>query len=355
MTKSEAERKKLDFILNLKVNSNDYRIPSSRTFAHAVKHYREIFAPRMLRESTFSVADGHLKCHLEADWNDIPVEHIDIDAVNEWIWKKRQGGLSWVTIKNILRTMQRVLSCSSKEKKPPFSQEALAIPERDKLQMKIEGRGAVSFSWVQTKQIAEHVYKLDVDNARKERYAMVFVLAAATGLRCGELFALRLNDVDFEAGTIRVDESADQRTYKIGPCKNAAAYRTVLLADSQGKEALSMLKRFLKGNQSPSAFVFCSKRGSPLRETNVLHEFLHPVLKALGFPQAGMHAFRHGCNRRWELAGMNPAVLRQQMGHSSAVMTARYTGEIPLQQVRTAFCSMELENMENGFSALAVA
>jgi Phage integrase family len=101
---------------------------------------------------------------------------------------------------------------------------------------------------------------------------MVFVLAAATGLRCGELFALRLNDVDFKAGTIRVDESADQRTYKIGPCKNAAAYRTVLLADSQGKEALSMLKRFLEGNQSPSALVFRSKRGSPLRETNVLHE-----------------------------------------------------------------------------------
>ncbi len=355
MTKSEAERKKLDFILNLKVNSNDYRIPSSRTFAHAAKHYREVFAPRMLRESTFSVADGHLKCHLEADWNDIPVEHIDIDAVNEWIWKKRHEGLSWVTIKNILRTMQRVLSCSSKEKKPPFSQEGLAIPERDKLQMKIEGRGAVSFSWVQTKQIADHVYKLDVDSARKERYAMVFVLVAATGLRCGELFALRLNDVDFKAGTIRVDESADQRTYKIGPCKNAAAYRTVLLADSQGKEALSMLKRFLKGNQNPSALVFCSKRGSPLRETNVLHEFLHPVLKALGLPQAGMHAFRHGCNRRWELAGMNPAVLRQQMGHSSAVMTARYTGEIPLEQVRTAFSSMELENMENGGSVLAVA
>jgi len=34
-----------------------------------------------------------------------------------------------------------------------------------------------------------------------------------------------------------------------------------------------------------------------------------------------MH-FRHGCNRSWELSGMNPVVLRQQMGHSSAVMTA---------------------------------
>jgi hypothetical protein len=35
---------------------------------------------------------------------------------------------------------------------------------------------------------------------------------------------------------------------------------------------------------------------------------------------------------------MNPAVLREQMGHSSAVMTARYTGEIPLKQVRRAGC-----------------
>jgi len=59
-----------------------------------------------------------------------------------------------------------------------------------------------------------------------------------------------------------------------------------------------------------------------------------------------MHAFRHGCNRSWELSGMNPVVLRQQMGHSSAVMTARYTGEIPLEQVRAAFSSMELENKE---------
>ncbi len=157
------------------------------------------------------------------------------------------------------------------------------------------------------------MYKLDVDEARKRRYATVFLLAAATGLRCGELFALRVNDIDFKAGTIRVDESADQRTYKIGPCKNAAAYRTVLLADAEGREALSALKRFLKGPHLSNSLVFQSRRGSPRRETNVLPEFLHPVLKALGLQKAGMHTFRHGCNRRWELAGMNAAVLRQQM------------------------------------------
>jgi len=159
MTKSEAERKKVEFLLNLELNSMEYQIPSSLTFANAVSHYRDAFAPRMLRSSTFSTADGHLKNHLEADWNDVPIEHISIDSVNEWIWKKRGQGLSWVTIKNILRTMQRVLSSFSKDKKPPFSQIGLAIPERDKLQMKVNSRKHISFSWAQAEQIAEHVSK----------------------------------------------------------------------------------------------------------------------------------------------------------------------------------------------------
>jgi integrase len=355
MTKSEAERKKLEFISNLKLNSSEFRIPSSRSFADAVKHYREVFAPRMLRESTFSIADCHIRKHLEADWNEVPIEHITIDAVNEWSWKKRREGLSWVSIKNILRTMQRVLSAFSKDKKPPFSQEGLAIPEREKLQMKIESRKAISFSWQQSNQIAEQVLELEgLDDAVKERDSMAFILAAASGVRCGELFALRMNDIDFRANIIRVDESVNQWTGGIGPCKNAAAYRTVLLADSEGLEAMRMLEEFVGARiLNPNALVFPSKLGTPLRESNVLREALHPAQEALKLPQAGMHAFRHGCNRRWELAGMNPAVLRQQMGHSSHAMTVRYTGEIPLEQVRASFSMnngnkiVVLENMEN--------
>lgn len=107
MTKSEAERKKVEFLLNLELNSTEYQIPSSLTFANAVSHYRDVFAPRMLRSSTFSTADGHLRTHLVADWKDVPIEHITIDSVNEWIWKKRNQGLSWITIKNILRISSR--------------------------------------------------------------------------------------------------------------------------------------------------------------------------------------------------------------------------------------------------------
>jgi hypothetical protein len=197
LTKTEAEAKKMKFLADL--HSRFVVLPSSKTFADAVKHHREVFAPRMLRDSTFSTADSHLKNHLEPDWKDLPIDHITIDTVNNWAWKKKREGLSWVTIKNVLRTMQRVLSASSKSKMVPFSQDGLAIPERDKLQMKINSRKHVSYSWEQTLRIVEQVQQLEtLGEARQEQYTTLFLLAAASGLRIGELLALRRDDIDFD-------------------------------------------------------------------------------------------------------------------------------------------------------------
>jgi integrase len=106
--------------------------------------------------------------------------------------------------------------------------------------MKMKSRHKVSFSWAQAEQIAEGVRKMDgLGNARREQYAAMFLLAAASGLRFSDLLALRVNDLDLGASTIRVEESSDQRSVgKIGPCKNATAYRTVLLRDLEGQKAM---------------------------------------------------------------------------------------------------------------------
>jgi hypothetical protein len=87
----------------------------------------------------------------------VPIELIDIDLVNEWATRKRKAGLSWTTIKDALRTMQGILSAFSKGKQPPFSQKGLKVPERDKLQMRINSRQNVSLSWQQAEQIAGYL------------------------------------------------------------------------------------------------------------------------------------------------------------------------------------------------------
>jgi len=350
MTKCEAERRKLDFITKLEVNSSSYQIPSANTFADAVKHYREKFAPVMHRESTRSVWEGRIKNHLEPDWKDVPLDLITFDAVSEWAAKKRTTGLSWSTVKDSLRTMQRVISAFTKDHKVPFSQRGL-LPEREKLRMRVQGRKKVSYSWQDAERIVEHVRKMDgLGDSRREQYATLILTASGAGLRPSELLALRVHDLDFSANSITVDEASDQRTSgRVGECKNHSAYRTILMLDAEGRKAMQCLRRFVGDAKDADALVFRSQRGGPLLETTILSQCLHPAVKALGLPKSGFHAFRRGCNRRWELAGLNPAVLRQMMGHSSASMTRLYTGEIPLADMAAA-CSKafgkELEILE---------
>jgi len=337
LTMSEAERKKLEIISE--INSSQYSIPSSLTFTDCVKHYREVFAPKMLRASTLNNADGHLKKHLETAWKDVPVEHITMEAVNEFAWKKKTEGLSWVSVKNILRTMQRVISCATRDKKPTFSINGLTIPEKDKLQMRIGKKAKASFTWEQAEAVVAEMKVLDnLGDARKRQFSTLVLLASASGLRISELLGLRVNDFDFRKSTVRVDESSDQKSGgKIGPCKNAAAYRTVYMLDAEGKKAMEAAQGLIPANAKPSDLVFRSRRNGPLTEQTILVQGLYPALDRLKVERAGFHAFRYGCNTRWQLAGLAPVVIRQQMGHSSSDMTDHYTSTLSSEQVRAAF------------------
>jgi integrase len=185
---------------------------------------------------------------------------------------------------------------------------------------------------------------------RGETFATLVTVTSAAGLRWEEVGALRMNDLDFKVSTIRVDEALD-RLQKIGPCKNVMAYRTVLLLDPECKQAMGVLRKFVgKRIQNSEELVFCTSEGNPLQASQVLREALHPALQALGLPQDGFRPFRRGCNRRWELAGMNPAIQRQMMGHSDAEMTYHYTGEISQAEVPKSISKL-LETMETDKAA----
>jgi site-specific recombinase XerD len=59
----------------------------------------------------------------------------------------------------------------------------------------------------------KHIRNMDgLGATRREQYATLLLLAAASGLRSSELLALKIDDIDFKASTVRVDESpADER------------------------------------------------------------------------------------------------------------------------------------------------
>ena len=75
-------------------------------------------------------------------------------------------------------------------------------------------------------------------------------------------------------------------------------------------------------------YVFQTNRGTPLRPSNVLEDVLHPTLKKLNIPKAGMHAFMHGRCSHLVYAGVRRAVIRDWHGRSADAMVDHYTAKL---------------------------
>lgn len=112
----------------------------------------------------------------------------------------------------------------------------------------------------------------------------------------------------------------------------------VILADAEGQKAIQCLKMFVSNPTDSQALIFRSKRGGPLLEITILAQCLHPAVKALGCLRVASTRFVGSVIDVGNFAGLNPAVIRQMMGHKSESMTQLYTGEIPLKDVAAA-CS----------------
>ena len=111
------------------------------------------------------------------------------------------------------------------------------------------------------------------------------------------------------------------------------------MLDAEGKRAMGKAREFIQPNAKPSDLVFRSRRQGPLTEQTILIQGLYPALDRLGIERDGFHALRYGCNTRWQLSGLAPMVIRQQMGHSSSDMTDHHTSTLSPEQVRAAFTS----------------
>jgi integrase len=152
---------------------------------------------------------------------------------------------------------------------------------------------------------------------RREMYAVLFALAAGTGLRAGELYALSISDFDFERKIITVWRSAFDGAYQSPKTKNSR--RKVAI----GEALATMIKTHLAGRTD--GLVFPCRNGGPLRNSNVLADVLHPILRELKLELGGLHGFRHHRVSELVMAGVSMPMIRSWIGHGSDKMVSRYT------------------------------
>jgi integrase len=168
-------------------------------------------------------------------------------------------------------------------------------------------------------------------------------VAVTTGLRIGEIAALTRRDVDPKGRTLTVREA--YRTEVGVSLPKSGKARIVHLTD----DALAVLREWIELRSAdlfnPDALLFANSAGGHVDRANVTKRMLYPAMRDAkppdgkrlkqgewGIPRVGergnprsFHSFRHTFARLVLEAGGDRFWLQQQLGHSTAAMTERYS------------------------------
>ena len=82
--------------------------------------------------------------------------------------------------------------------------------------------------------------------------------------------------------------------------------------------------------------LFATGNGTPWDHSLVRKRTFHPLLKKLGIPQCGFHAFRHGNATLLDQIGAPMAVRLNRLGHAEAQTTMGYTHAVTADERRIA-------------------
>jgi integrase len=171
------------------------------------------------------------------------------------------------------------------------------------------------------------------------------VTLAGSGLRIGELLGLKVSDVDFKAGTIRVERQRLQ-SGKIGPPKTAKSRRTVPV----GEVVTDALLAHLAARPSKE-WLFTMEEGEPLNyrrwktEWNCARRTLQAAenataeregRKPVELPHMVTHDMRHFYASALIAGGASVKQVQLVLGHASAVITLRIYAHLwPGEEDRT--------------------
>lgn len=152
------------------------------------------------------------------------------------------------------------------------------------------------------------------------RFRALVLAAAFTGLRWGELIALRRCDVDTEALTVRVPRRLAQLgsgRMVVGPTKSVAGFRTVALPEVIADDLRDHLSRFVAAGDE--ALIFVGEKGAMLKRGNWRTSVKWPEsIKNAGLPVGfTFHDLRHTGNHLAASAGATTKELMHRMGHGS--------------------------------------
>jgi len=254
----------------------------------------------------------NIEKHLVPYFADRLLTDIKKQDIQQFVSEKFIQGFAWNTVRNIWMSLSSILESAV---------EYGFIESNPARGIKMPPKG---LSKEVTILIAEDFKKLSQN--LNEPYRTMVTIAVLTGLRIGELLALRWRVIDFEKGTLRVAESVFQGSFQ--KPKSERSVRTIPL----GSLACESLRKHRATCIRTSAedLVFAKGTGKPFRESSLLQGVLQPAARAAGLGKVTWHQLRHVHASTLHNMGVPAKIAQQQLGHASMQTTMNiYTHAVP--------------------------
>ena len=258
-----------------------------------------------LGERTREEYDTLWRHHIDPYLGRIELAEISTDTVRSWRATLLREGRSQDRTAKAYRLLRAVLNTAvddGKIKRNPC---------------RIKGAGDYRAAERPTATVAQ-VYALA--DRMPDRFRVLVLAAAFTGLRWGELIALRRCDVDLTGGVLHVRRRLAQPRrggLQEGPPKSAAGVRSLALPEILAEELHQHIDQY--AGPGPDGLVFRGPKGAVLRRSNFGRSTKWTALvTAVGLP-AGFHFhdLRHTGNQLTAASGATTRELMHRMGHGS--------------------------------------
>jgi integrase len=161
--------------------------------------------------------------------------------------------------------------------------------------------------------------------AKKKRLYALFAVALGTGMRQGEIFALRWDAIDFERKQLTVRHSLVELrggVFSTKEPKSKQSRRTIKLPDFV-ITALKAHKKAMTKEGHHSPFCFTTKTGKHISKSNLTRQVFRVILKAAKLPRVKFHALRHSHASMLLHDGASIKAVSQRLGHSTVELTLR--------------------------------
>lgn len=276
------------------------RVP---TLAEYLPIWLEALAARRLKPSTLAAREVLARCHLAPVLGALPLDQCGTDiAVQRLRLHLRQHGA--VTTNAATGALRAVLTMAAAR------HPSVTVPEISRVRS--ESTEAIRF------YAPDEVEALVAASERREVWRVCLVLMLDGGLRCGEVGALRWDDVDLQGRRVRI---------------SATLWRGVRGTPKSGKARhvpmTGRLHALLAGLERTGPEVAPVSRDS-------IKSFLKAAARLAGLPNLGPHACRHSYATGLLAAGVDLRTVQTLMGHSSITTTGAYLHLLPGAEARAA-------------------